>query len=513
MKVVLALDQGSSATKALALDEELQLVASASAPVPCARPRDGWAEFEPAALWRSVEAASAACLARLPVGTEVVAVGVANQRESAMLWDRSSGVALGPCVSWQCRRGAPQCEHVRRLLGGDVVRQITGLALDASYSAAKWAWLLERCPPGTEPVAGTVDSFLASRLTGGRLHVCDMGNASRTQLFDLTTKRWSPTLLEAFSIPAAVLPTVVASAGALGGCEAVRGLESAPLAALCGDSHAALFSHYVGDPRALKATYGTGSSVLSPLADAESPGGPLARSIVWQLDEAQLGLEGNIPAAGAALDWIADLLGMGSFTELEAAAASVSSSEGVAVVPALHGLGVPWNAPRARGLIEGFGARTGRAEIARAGFEAIAHQVADVVECLVAEDPVPHAVLYADGGLGESALLLQLQADLLGLPVVQGSHRDASGIGAACLAGLGIGLWSTSELAARTVPRRRFEPRISDDERAARRARWRESARRAAQASVLSGNRHEGPHKGHEPTKDEQGGKIAHAAT
>ncbi|HTW99453.1 MAG TPA: FGGY-family carbohydrate kinase, partial [Acidimicrobiales bacterium] len=351
----------------------------------------------------------------------------------------------------------------------------------------------------------------------------DAGNASRTQLLDLATLDWSPELLAAFAVPREVLPIAGRSAGLLGECRAPAALRGAALAALCGDSHAALYSHHLSEgPSAsaslVKATYGTGSSVVAaarPPRAGEASAGALCWSVVWRLDDVSFGLEGNVAAAGAALEWGVGLLGCDDFATFEALAAAAGPSPVVAV-PALAGLGPPWLAPAAQGVLEGLTLRSGAGEVAFAVFEGVAHQVADVVELLGAEGGSPRATrgapppdalpsplagghlsplagtggqragtgrLHADGGLSRSELLMQLQADLLGIELCCAARHEASALGAAYLAGIAVGLWREGDLAGRLPEARRFEPRLSERDREARRERWREAAGRCAAAA------------------------------
>ncbi len=485
MDVVLAIDQGTSGTKVLAIDAELAVLASAAAPLRCAYPRPGWAELDAEAIWSSVTDAVQGCLAQLQ-GPRVLGVGLANQRESALCWRRSTGEVIGPCVTWQCRRGAPTCEQVAATLGADRVRALSGLPLDAAYSAAKMRWLIDHAAGDTSDLAlGTVDSFLAFRLTGGARHVIEIGNAARTQLVDLAGACWSRELLDAFGLAPELLPQLIASAEAVGPCAGLPVLSGAMLAGICGDSHGSLFSHFAGDGDALKATYGTGSSVVTTADGLCSPEqlGPLSQSILWKLEGLQLGVEGNVLAAAAALDWTATLLGCESIAEFEALACSAEASRGVSFVPALAGLGAPWLEARAQGRIEGLRLDVGRGELAYAAYEAVAHQVVDVVERIEQGGYRRGRLLYVDGGASRSDLLLQLQADLLGAPVARGMAVDGSALGAAFMAGVALKLWTLEELHSRIRIHQLIEPRLSDDERAARRASWRSAVRSCVEAA------------------------------
>lgn len=485
MALVLAIDQGSSSTKVVVVDAALRVLARGRSPVGVTFPRAGWVEFDPEQLWRSTQLAVAEALSQLRGAAEIAAVGISNQRESVVLWDRGTGTPLGPGVSWRCQRGAEHCEAVGRSLGADVARSVTGLPLDTAYSAPKLAWLLDHADRSAGAAAGTVDAWLTWKLTGGAVHACDAGNASRTALLDLATGRWSSVLLDAYRIPAGILPEVVPTSGALGTCTALPGLEGVPLCALAADSHAALFTHYLGNPSAMKASYGTGSSVVTRQPGQPEPGDApgadgrrrvdpsLAHSILWKISEPQLGVEGNVLATGSSLDWMSTILGLESFAQLERLASETGTSKCVSVVPALTGLGAPWLEPRARAVIDGLSLTSCPGNLAYGAFEGVAHLVADVVEAIAAEVGFVPPILWADGGVSRSALLMQLQADLLGLPVHRSGEQEASATGAAALAGLGAGLWAFEELSRSVPPSQVFEPTIAPDERAERRGRWR----------------------------------------
>jgi glycerol kinase len=309
--------------------------------------------------------------------------------------------------------------------------------------------------------------------------VSDMGNASRTQLFDLSAQNWSPRLLSAFGIPAEILPTVVASSAPLGDCSGLSGCEGAQLASLVGDSHAALFTHFVADPGALKATYGTGTSVLVAASSERPPSNPagIACSIVWCLDVPRYGLEGNILATGSALDWMTALLGCHDSAALEELAQAANPDSEVSLVPALNGLGAPYWQSGARALISGMTSDSGRAELAHATYEAIAHEVCDVVDAMRDGLQLPPDLLHADGGASRSRLLMQIQADLLGLPVVRSDHAAASARGAAYLAGLAVGFWSIGELGQMEASGEIFTPGEHLSTTMLRRRRWRAAVR------------------------------------
>ncbi|MEO3750969.1 FGGY family carbohydrate kinase [Streptomyces sp. B6B3] len=479
--LVLAVDQGTSATKAVLVDGTGAIVARASAPVTLATPRPGWAEQSPEEIWTSCQRAVAACLAGRDV-SRVAAVGLSTQRESLLLWDRATGRPLSPLVSWLDRRTAGDPALLRAAGQADLVREISGLPLDPMFSAPKAAWLLDRHDADRrrarsgELCLGTVDSWLLFRLGGD--HLVEVGNASRTQLLDVRRRVWDERLTALFDVPPEVLPRVVSSCGPF---PAARGLaplpDGVPVTAVLGDSHAALFAHAGWRPGTVKATYGTGSSVMATTRAAEgagiSPG--LCLTVAWEVDRPVWGVEGNIRATGATLTWLAGVLGVspGDLTELAA-----DSSEGVVIVPAFGGLGAPWWDEDAVGLISGLSFGTGPAQLARAALESVAFQVEDVVAA-VERDTGRVARVLADGGPTGNALLMRLQADTSGRTVERALARDLSALGAAHLAGLGAGLWSREELELLDRPREIHRPAEDRAAVARRVAHWRAALRRS----------------------------------
>lgn len=477
-ELIVAIDQGTSSTKALLVDRRGQVVAEASAPVGQAHPRPGWVEQDPAEIWESVTTATRHCLDGHDP-THVAAVGISNQRESMLLWERSGGEPVTPVISWQDRRTSARCASLVADGWAETVREVTGLPLDPMFSAAKAGWLLDHADPGRRRVRagdlclGTIDSWLLSRFGGE--HVIEVGNASRTQLLDVRTGRWDPRLLELFGIPSAVLPRVVASTGPF---PAVRDLpplpEGVPVAAVLGDSHAALFAHAGWRPGRVKATYGTGSSVMALRADAGNPlHTGLCRTIAWETGAGVAhAVEGNILSTGATLRWLADTVGRAP--EDLADLAGGASSDGVHLVPAFGGLAAPWWDGNARAVLVGMTLATGLPQIARAALESIAFQVEDVVAAAG-----EHEILLADGGAAANPALMQIQADISGRRVHQSQISDLSAIGAAHLAGLAAALWTQDELEGFDRPARVFAPRTSTAQRWRMRSAWHEAVARA----------------------------------
>jgi glycerol kinase len=484
---VLAIDQGTTNTKVLLVGESGTVVARAARPVEIHFPQPGWVEQDAAAIWRTVVDAVDDCLVAAP-GTRVAGIGISNQRESALVWDRATGAPLGPVVVWQCRRTVAFCDALRAAGAGPLLEARTGLTIDPLFSASKLRWLLDAIPDGAARAAagtlcaGTIDSWLAWNLTGGAVHACDATNASRTQLFDLHTEAWSPEVLQLFGIPEAVLPAVRPSSGILGTTVPCGRLDGGiPVAAAIGDSHAALFGHAAFAPGSVKATYGTGSSLMTPLPAPMLSRHGLSTTVAWALPEGTtFALEGNITVTGGAVDWVGGLLGM---RERAAGAATlagtVADTGGVYLVPALAGLGAPFWDADARGLICGATRGTTAAHLARAAIEAIAFQVRDVFDAM-REDGAAATTLLADGGASGNDALMQFQADVLGHPVIRNDSADLSAQGAAWLAGLAVGVWpslAALEALPRTVTR--FDPRMHERERAARYAGWLDAVRRA----------------------------------
>jgi glycerol kinase len=415
--LVLAIDQGTSSTKCLLVDPSGAVVRSASAPVPIRYPRPGRVEQDATEILDSVLTAAAACLAGLPAGA-VTAVGLSTQRESAVIWDRRTGEPAGPVLGWQDQRAQPICDALREKDQADRVREISGLPLDPMFSAAKLRWLLDENPGAA---VGTVDSWLLFALTGS--HQIEAGNASRTQLLDVRAGSWSPELLDLFGIPLSALPTVTPSAGELGRVGPAGGvLEGLPITAVLGDSHAALFAHGAEADGGVKVTYGTGSSVMRLGPPATSA---VCLTIAWN---DQLAAEGNIRSSGSTVAWLGSLLGV--TPQQIGQMASEAGSDGVVLVPAFGGLAAPWWDDTAVGVIAGLTLGTRLPQLARAAVESIAHQVADVAEAMG-----PAAAVLADGGASDNDLLMQIQSDLLGVPVKRARTGNLSALGAAFLAG------------------------------------------------------------------------------
>ncbi len=483
---ILAIDQGTTNTKVLLVDRAGTVRARASRPVPIAFPQPGWVEQDALAIWTSVTEAADDCLAQA-AGCDVDAVGVTNQRESIVAWDRENGRPAGPCIVWQCRRTAAFCDDLRRNGLEPAIRERSGLPVDPLFSASKAAWLIENIANAEARAAagdlclGTVDSWLLWNLTGGAVHATDLSNASRTQLLNLTQRQWDNELTGIFSVPVASLPELRPSSGVLGVTSACGKLPpGVPVASLIGDSHAALFGHAAFRAGAVKATYGTGSSLMTPLEEPVQSTHGLSTTIAWaEPDRVRYALEGNITNSGGAVQWLANLMSLNGAADVAALAATVPDSGGVYLVPAFAGMGAPYWDSGARGVLCGLTRGTTAAHLARATLDSIAFQVRDVFEAMRREASIDAPVLLADGGASSNADLMQFQADILGCPVIRSGSPDLSAIGAAWLAGLATGFWaSMEELESLARDAARFDPRMAGHRREELISGWRDALRR-----------------------------------
>ena len=466
MAFILAIDQGTTNSKALLLDEAGTVVARASAPVGVRYPQPGWVEQSPADIWQSVVKVIGECVAAAGSRT-IAAVGIANQRESVLLWHRRTGEPIGPCVTWQCRRSADRIHALRTPAFEHEVQATTGLGLDPLFPAAKIGWLLDAYPEARRLVAegnlcaGTVDSWLVYKLTGGRVHATDAGNASRTQLLDIHAGAWSQSLAERFDVPVSILPEVRPSDSRFGEVTGVAGLNGVPIHAVLGDSHAALFAHGIRRPGAVKATYGTGSSLMTLTETPVASKSGLSATIGWQRgDSIAYALEGNISVSAQAAAWAASVLGLEDAAALTALAKTVPDSGGVYFVPALVGLGAPHWKDDARAVFCGMTLGTTRAHLARAALEAIALQIRDVFVAMEHDTGLTLDVLSVDGGATGNDFLMQMQADVLDRPVQRKMVAELSAAGAAIMAGAAVSMWGDTGPAALRAERDLIRPSI-----------------------------------------------------
>jgi glycerol kinase len=487
---VLAIDAGTTGVTALVIGEDGAVYGKGYREFPQQFPRPGWVEHDPEAWWAGVLAAVPQALGQAGRGVgDLSAIGITNQRETTVLWDRDTLQPVAPAIVWQDRRTAPECDRLREEGWEDRVRERTGLVIDAYFSGTKVAWLLEHVAGAGEAAEagrlafGTVDSYLVARLTSGSVHATDGTNASRTMLFDIHRLSWDAEILERLGIPPSVLPEVRPSSGAFGVTDPDAFLGArVPIAGIAGDQQAALFGQACFTPGATKNTYGTGSFVLMNTGD-EAPvsrEGLLTTIAVGHDGRAEYALEGSIFVTGAAIQWLRDGLGIiQDASHTGPLASTVDSTDGVYFVPALTGLGAPWWDPYARGMIIGLTRGTTKAHLARAAVEAMAYQTRDVVAAMAREAALPVTELKADGGASVMDLLLQEQSDQLGVPVMRPVVQETTAMGAAYLAGLGTGFWSSrEEVAGHWRLDARFEP--ADREGADRRyAGWLRAVERA----------------------------------
>jgi glycerol kinase len=492
-KLVVAIDQGTTGSTVLVFDEKLQLRARGYREFKQHYPQPGWVEHEPEEIWESVTGALAEALHLTGSNidaTEIAAVGITNQRETTLVWERATGRPLHRAIVWQDRRTADECQKLKSAGLEPEIKKTTGLVLDPYFSGTKLAWLLDhvdglraRAEKG-EICFGTVDTYLVWRLTGGQVHVTDVSNASRTLLFDLHSLAWSDRLLERFRIPRAMLPDVRPSSEIYGLTRGVPGLpDKVPVAGIAGDQQAALFGQVCFEIGAAKCTYGTGAFLLLNTGNRPVPSkNGLITTVGWKVgDEVTYALEGSTFIAGAMVQWLRDGLGIiKSASEIEALAASVPDSAGVVAVPALSGLGAPHWRPEARGLIAGLTRGATKAHLARAVLEGIAFQIADLLSAMQADSGLKLASLKTDGGASANNLLMQFQADLLGVEIVRPRLTETTALGAALLAGLGVQLWrSKADAASAWAEDRRFRPQMSRVDVEQHLDRWRRGVERA----------------------------------
>lgn len=489
MSYILALDQGTTSSRAIVFDRQGQAVASAQQEFRQIFPASGWVEHDPLDLWHSQLATAREALQKAGIGArDLAGLGITNQRETTVLWDRKTGQPLANAIVWQDRRTAAMCEKLAAAGHAELIRARTGLVLDSYFSATKLAWLLDTLPGARqraeagELAFGTVDSWLIWQLSGGRLHITDVSNASRTMLFDIHRRVWDADILALLNIPAALLPEVHHSSGQFGLTDAEWLGAPVMIAGIAGDQQAALFGQACHQPGMAKNTYGTGCFMLLQTGSVarRSEHGLLTTVAAQGSNEPRFALEGSVFVGGAVVQWLRDGLGMVSSSQaVEPLAASVPDSGGVIFVPAFNGLGAPHWDPHARGGLLGLSRGTTQAHIARAALEGIAFQSADLLEAMQADAEAPLTELRVDGGAAANNLLLQVQADLLGVPVVRPKVLETTALGAAQLAGLATGVYSDiAELERCWQVDRIFSPAISRDEAESRRERWRSAVTR-----------------------------------
>jgi glycerol kinase len=486
---VLALDQGTTGSAALVFDETGAVRGSADREIAQSYPASGHVEHDPDEIFATTVAVGRDALAAAGVrARDVAAIGITNQRETTGVWERATGRPIHPAVVWQSRASARICEELRARGLETLVRERTGLVIDAYFSATKVRWILDQVPGAQaranagELLCGTIDTWLVSKLTGGRVHVTDVSNASRTMVFDIHRQRWDDELLAALDLPKVMFAKPVPSMGVAGETDPAHFGAALPIAGIAGDQQAALFGQTCFAPGEAKNTYGTGCFLLANTGEIAVPArGGLLATIAWDIgDGARFALEGSAFITGAAVQWLRDGLGViARAEETEALATSLGGNDGVYFVPAFTGLGAPHWDMYARGLLIGIERGTTRAHLARATLESIAYQTRDLVEAMRAAGR-PIAVLRADGGGTANRFLMQFQSDLLGIPVEVAAVRETTALGAAFLAGLAVGVWKTpDELRKRRAIAARYEPRMSRDEGEKLYAQWQRAVERS----------------------------------
>ena len=488
MSYILALDQGTTSSRAIVFDHDGNTIAVGQREYTQIYPQSGWVEHDPEEIWASQAATAVEALAKAGLAArDIAAVGITNQRETTVIWDRATGVPIHYAIVWQDRRTADICEAARAS-NGETIKLKTGLETDAYFSASKIKWLLDNVPDARrraengELAFGTIDTWLVWRLTAGRLHITDVSNASRTMLFDINTLDWDDELLAIFGVPRAILPEVRSSSEVYGEVESPVELSGIKIAGIAGDQQAALFGQACFDAGSAKNTYGTGCFMLqnvgpSPVASNNR----LLSTVGWQIGgQTEYALEGSVFIGGAVIQWLRDSLGIiAASAEVEALAASVPDNGGVYFVPAFAGLGSPYWDQNARGMITGLTRGTGRAHIARAAVESIAFQTADLLTAMNADSGSHLAELRVDGGATANDALLQFQADILQIPVVRSKTAETTALGAAYLAGLATGFWlSKSDVAHHWQAERSFKPQMPIGEAERLLTEWAEAVRR-----------------------------------
>jgi glycerol kinase len=483
---ILALDQGTTSSRAIVFNHDGQIIRTAQQEFPQIYPKPGWVEHDPSAIW-----VSQLQVAQQAIGdSSIAAIGITNQRETTVIWDRETGEPIHNAIVWQDRRTAKLCDELRAEGFSQTILEKTGLVTDAYFSGTKVAWLLDnvagaRAKAEAGKLAfGTIDSYLVWKLTGGRLHITDVSNASRTLLYDIHKKWWSKTICERLNIPMSILPQVVSSSMVYGETDPAIFGRALPIAGIAGDQQAATFGQACYTAGSVKNTYGTGAFMMMNTGiEAVASKNQLLTTIGWRIGEepTQYCLEGSIFIAGAAIQWLRDEMKLiSNAAESESVATSVDSSSGVYMIPAFVGLGAPYWDQYARGTIVGLTRGTGRAHIVRATLEAIAYQTRDVVEAMKADSGLELPALKVDGGAVSNDFLMQFQADILGVTVQRPQVTETTALGAAYLAGLAVDFWqSQAEIEQKWAVEKTFEPKMSVDERESLYAGWKRAVERA----------------------------------
>jgi glycerol kinase len=483
MPHILALDQGTTSSRAIVFDQNGAIRSVAQKEFTQIFPRAGWVEHDPREIWASQIGVAVEALGRAQIqANDIAAIGITNQRETTIVWDRDTGEPIHNAIVWQDRRTADFCERLKSDGAGETVQEKTGLLIDAYFSASKIRWLLDNVPGARQRAEtgklafGTVDTWLLWNLTGRARHVTDVSNASRTMLFNIHTLQWDDELLRLFGVPSSLLPEVRSSSEIYGNVSANLGMDRVAIGGIAGDQQAALFGQMCVKPGMSKNTYGTGCFLLqnigtSPIRSRRQ----LVTTVAWQIGgRTEYALEGSVFIGGAVVQWIRDGLGLvRTAADIEPLAAGVPDNGGVYLVPAFAGLGAPHWDPYARGTIVGITRGTTAGHIARAAVESIAYQVADLLDAMADDAGIPLAELRVDGGAATNNALMQFQADVLGVPVVRPAVTETTALGAAYLAGLAAGVWPNGDaITGQWRMDRRFEPQMDRGAASALRDRW-----------------------------------------
>lgn len=489
MKYILALDQGTTSSRAIVFDEDSNIISVGQKEFTQIFPRSGWVEHNPLEIWETQREVAIEALKKANLKAEdISAIGITNQRETTVVWNRKTGKTIYNAIVWQDRRTSVFCDKIRKSYA-ELIRQKTGLEVDAYFSASKLNWILENVENARKQAEngdllfGTIDSWLIWNLTYGKAHITDVSNASRTMLFNINTLEWDEELLEIFKIPRRILPKVCSSSEIYGEIETPNELKGVKIAGNAGDQQAALFGQLCFEKGLSKNTYGTGCFLLQNIGEKTIKSeNKLLTTIAWQIDEkTEYALEGSVFIGGAVVQWLRDSLQIiEKSRDVEVLAKAVEDNGGVYFVPAFAGLGAPYWNQNARGLIIGLTRGTGKAHIARAAVESICYQTADLLEAMQADAKIELKELRVDGGATKNESLLQFQADILQIPVVRSKITETTALGAAYLAGLAVGFWkSKGDLKRHWREDKRFEPQMSAERAEKLKAQWKEAVKRA----------------------------------
>ena len=487
---ILALDQGTTSSRAIIFNRAGAIVHIAQQEFPQIFPKAGWVEHDPEAIWESQLECARRALAHTCIrADDIAAIGITNQRETTVVWNRRTDHAIHNAIVWQCRRTAPLCEKLKAEKFDRVIRRKTGLVTDAYFSGTKVAWLLDNVKNARkqaqagELAFGTIDTWLINRLSKGKTHVTDVSNASRTLLYDIRKQQWDQEILDKLRIPSSLLPEVKSSSEVYAETDPEMFGAPIPIAGIAGDQQAALFGQACYKPGMMKNTYGTGCFMLMNTGEQVTPSKTgLLTTIAWRTHgKTEYALEGSVFIAGAAVQWLRDGLGIiADAAETEALSTSVTDNHGVYFVPAFVGLGAPYWDMNARGAITGLTRGATKAHIARAALEAMCYQTRDVIECMQQDSGIKAKELRVDGGATRNDFLCQFQADILGIPVVRPVVTETTALGAAYLAGLAVGFWKNEkEIASQWQQEKRFEPQMKKSEQARLYEGWKEAVARA----------------------------------